>query len=53
MAIAYGIILAVAIVLFVLYCTLIRQKEKWLLVLYACVCIVNLGYGISVIKQKK
>ena len=44
MAIAYGIILAVAIVLFVLYCTLIRQKEKWLLVLYACVCIVNLGY---------
>ncbi|MBP3422707.1 MAG: hypothetical protein J6K86_02970 [Clostridia bacterium] len=44
MAIAYGIILAVAIVLFVLYCTLIRKKEKWLLVLYACVCVVDLGY---------
>lgn len=44
MTIAYGILLAVAIVLLVLYCTLIRKKEKWLLVLYACVCVVNLGY---------
>ena len=44
MTIAYGIILAVAVVLLVLYCTLIRKKEEWLLVLYACVCIVNLGY---------
>ncbi len=44
MAIAYGIMLLVAIVLLVLYCTLIRKKEKWLLVLYSCVCVVNLGY---------
>lgn len=44
MTIAYGVILIVAIILLVLYCTLIRNKEKWLLVLYSCVCIVNLGY---------
>lgn len=44
MAIAYGILLFVAIVLLVLYCTFIRKKEKWLLVLYLCVCVVNFGY---------
>lgn len=44
MTIAYGIMLIVAIVLLILYCALIRKKEKWLLVLYSCVCVVNLGY---------
>lgn len=44
MTIAYGIMLIIAVALLVLYCTLIRKKDKWLLVLYACVCVVNLGY---------
>lgn len=44
MAIAYGIILVVAVALFVLYCVLIRKKEKWMICLYTCVCVVNLGY---------
>lgn len=44
MAIVYGIMLVVAIVLLVLYCSLIKVKEPWLVVLFACVCIVNLGY---------
>ena len=44
MAIAYGIMLIISIALLVLYCTLIKKKEKWLLVLYSSVCVVNLGY---------
>ena len=44
MAIGYGIMLGIAIILLVLYCVLIRKKEKWLLVLYSCVCVVNVGY---------
>jgi len=44
MAIAYGIMLVVSVALLVLYCALILKKEKWLLVLYVCVCLVNLGY---------
>ena len=44
MAIVYGIMLVVAIVLLILYCSLIKAKEPWLVVLFACVCIVNLGY---------
>ena len=44
MAIAYGIMLVVSVALLVLYCALILKKEKWLLVLYLCVCVVNLGY---------
>lgn len=44
MAIAYGIMLIMAVTLLVLYCSLIRKKEKWLLVLFVSGCIVNLGY---------
>ena len=51
MAIAYGVLLIVAAILLVLYCTLIHKKEKWLLVLYPCVCVVNLGYLLLSISQ--
>lgn len=44
MAIAYGVMFIASIVLLVLYCALIRKKDFWLLSLYACVCVVNLGY---------
>lgn len=44
MSIAYGIMLIMAVTLLVLYCSLIRKKEKWLLVLFVSGCIVNLGY---------
>lgn len=44
MTFAYGILLIVAIVLLILYITLIRKKEAWLLVLYSSACFVNLGY---------
>ena len=32
MAIAYGLMLLIAIVLFIVYCLVIKKKEKWLTV---------------------
>ena len=51
MAIAYAIMLIVAIVLLVLYCTLIHKKEKWLIVFFSCVPIVNFGYLLLSLSQ--
>ncbi len=44
MAIAYGLMLLIAIVLFIVYCLVIKNKEKWLIVFFASICIVQLGY---------
>lgn len=44
MAIAYGLMLLIAIVLFIVYCLVIKKKEKWLTVFFASICIVQLGY---------
>jgi len=42
--VVYGIMFGVAIFLMVGYCTLLQKKEPWLLFLYFCVIVVNLGY---------
>lgn len=44
MAIAYGLMLLIAIVLFIVYCLVIKKKEKWLIVFYVSICIVQIGY---------
>ena len=44
MTIPYAVTVVVALVLLGLYCVLVRQKEKWLLLLYICVAVVNTGY---------
>ena len=44
MSIVYGIASAVALLLFIGYCALIRQKNLWMLLVYLSVFIVNLGY---------
>ena len=46
MAIAYGVLFAVSLIMPFLYFTSVRKKqdEPWLFVLFTCVCIVNLGY---------
>lgn len=44
MAIIYGFMLLFAAVLLVLYCFLIKEKEPWLITLYVCVCVANVGY---------
>lgn len=46
MAVAYGIIFALSLLLPFGYCFFVRksQKEPWLFALYISVCVVNLGY---------
>ena len=43
---AYSITFALAIILFIGYFFIVykKQKDVWLLILYICVCLVNLGY---------
>ena len=44
MIITYAIMAIIATVLLFGYFTLVRKKEPWLLLLYICVTIVNVGY---------
>ena len=46
MAIAYGLIFVLSLIMPPLYFAFIRKKqdEPWLLVLFLCVCVVTLGY---------
>ena len=42
--ITYAIMAIRATVLLIGYCALVRKKEPWLLLLYICVTVVNVGY---------
>lgn len=44
MTVAYGVMAALALLLLLGYCVLLRKKEFWLLLLYVSVTVVNLGY---------
>ena len=44
MIITYAIMAIIATVLLIGYCALVRKKEPWLLLLYICVTVVNVGY---------
>ena len=44
MSVAYAIMAVVALFLLVGYSVLIKKKEFWLLFLFVCIAIVNLGY---------
>lgn len=44
MSIVYGILMAISFLLLLGYCFLLKQKEPWLLFLYICVAVINLGY---------
>ena len=44
MIITYAIMAIIATVLLIGYCALVRKKELWLLLLYICVTVVNVGY---------
>ena len=44
MIITYAIMAIIATVLLIGYCALVRKKDPWLLLLYICVTIVNVGY---------
>ena len=42
--ITYAIMAIIATVLLIGYCALVHKKEPWLLLLYICVTVVNVGY---------
>lgn len=44
MSIVYGILMGISFLLLLGYCFLLKQKEPWLLFLYICVTVINLGY---------
>jgi DNA-binding CsgD family transcriptional regulator len=51
MTIAYAAIAAVALVLLLGYCILVKNKEFWLLLLYICITVVNHGYFLLSISK--
>ena len=51
MIITYAIMAIIATVLLIGYCALVRKKEPWLLLLYVCVTIVNVGYFLLSISK--
>lgn len=44
MIVTYAIMAVIATVLLVGYCALVHKKEPWLLLLYICVTVINIGY---------
>ena len=49
--ITYAIMALIAIILLIGYCALVRKKEPWLLLLYVCVTVVNVGYFLLSISK--
>ena len=49
--ITYAIMAIIATVLLIGYCALVRKKEPWLLLLYICVTVVNVGYFLISVSQ--
>jgi len=47
----YAIMAVIATVLLIGYCALVRKKEPWLLLLYVCVTVVNVGYFLLSISK--
>ena len=47
----YAIMAMIATALLIGYCALVRKKEPWLLLLYVCVTIVNVGYFLLSISK--
>ena len=51
MIITYAIMAVIATILLIGYSALVRKKEPWLLLLYVCVTIVNVGYFLLSISK--
>ena len=51
MIITYAIMAIIALILLIGYIVLVRKKESWLLLLYICVTIVNVGYFLLSISK--
>ena len=53
MSVTYGILAGLSVLLLVGYIFLVKNKEPWLLFLYCCVPIVNVGYLMLSLSQNK
>jgi len=54
MSVVYGVLTAIAVLLLMGHILLVKQKEPWLLFLFCCVPVVNLGYFLlSLATDKK
>ena len=53
MSVVYGILTGLAVLLLVGYGVLVRNKDPWLLFLFCCVPVVNLGYFLLSLAQTK
>ena len=51
MIITYGIMVIISLILLIGYCALVHKKEPWLLLLYICVTVVNIGYFLLSISK--
>lgn len=51
MTVAYGIMAVIAVVLWIGYLTLVRQKQLWFMLLFGCVSVVNIGYFLLSLSQ--
>lgn len=51
LVITYAIMAIIAVVLLVGYSVFVRKKEPWLLLLYVCVTVVNIGYFLISISK--
>lgn len=52
MIVAYSIMLLVSILLAIGYFIFVKKKDKWFIILYTSVCLVNLGYLLISISSK-
>ena len=51
MIVTYAVMAVIALALLIGYSVLVRKKEPWLLLLYICVAIVNIGYFLISISK--
>lgn len=53
MAAVYGVLTVLAVVLVVLYTILVKKKDPWIMFLFCCVPIVNIGYFLLSLAKNK
>ena len=51
MSVVYGVAAALSLVLLVIYCSTVKKKDPWYLLLFASIMVVNIGYFALAISQ--
>jgi len=53
MAVVYGVFTLLAVAMLVLYIILLQKKDPWILFLFCCVPVINIGYFLLSLAQNK